>query len=430
MRFSALLALLSAPAFAVTVIQDVTVVDVGSGVARPHMTVVIDGETIKAVGSVATTPPPSGARIVSGQGRYLIPGLWDMHVHLWHKQNQLPVFVAFGVTGVQDMGSDFKRVSAWRDEIKAGKAVGPHIVTSGPPVTERASGDDKLPVIVARTPAEARKAFDELWEMDVDFVKVLSGLSRDAYFALAEQARHWGMRLVGHIPASVTAWEAVEARQGSLEHLFGVMKSVPTDREALDFFEKCAVAGTRVSPTLVLWRRMSHLDDEKLKNDPRLKYVPESIRKSWPELKDDAPEGLKKQVEGIYHLVSLMKPAKVEVLAGTDTGDPYTIPGASLHDELTELVVAGLTPREALEAATIAPARFFGWEDSMGAIEKGKVADMVLLEGNPLEFIGNTRKIVGVVARGKYFGRQELDGMVGQKQPEARSSSLRSAQPE
>ena len=169
------------------------------------------------------------------------------------------MFLAFGITGVQDMGSDFKRTTAWRAAIETGKAIGPRIVTSGPPVEGRPSDDPKLPVLVAKTPEEARAAFDQLWDMDVDFVKVLSGLSRDAYFALAEQARHWHVRLEGHIPASVTAWEAIEARQRSLEHLFGVMKAVSTDAEAVEFFEKCAVLEVRISPTLVLWQRMAHL---------------------------------------------------------------------------------------------------------------------------------------------------------------------------
>jgi imidazolonepropionase-like amidohydrolase len=391
------------PAAAAVVIQDVTVIDVAASAARPHMTVVIEGDRIVRAGS--SEAAPAGAQIVTGTGKFLIPGLWDMHVHLWYKENQLPAFVAMGVTGVQDMGSDFARVRKWRDAIENGSAVGPRIVTSGPPIDGRDSGDEKLPVLVARTPADARKAFDKLWGMDVDFIKVLSGLSRDSYFALAEQARHWDLRLEGHIPSSVTAWEAIEARQRSLEHLFGVAKAVSTDEEALRFFEQCAVRGVRISPTLVLWQRMAHAGDDQLKSDPRLRTVPDSIRKSWPELKDEDGAAYRSQIQGIYRLVSLATRTKVEILAGTDTGDPYTIPGATLHDELEQLVAGGLSPHQALAAATIAPARFFGWQDTMGAVEKGRVADLVLLNANPLDDIRNVRKIAGVVARGRYYSQ-------------------------
>jgi imidazolonepropionase-like amidohydrolase len=407
MRFFLALACASGPVMAAVAIRDVTVIDVTSSAARPHMTVIIDGERIRGVGRALPIPP--GARIVIGTNKFLIPGLWDMHVHLWYQENQLPVFVAFGVTGVQDMGSDFPRVSAWRAAIESGKAIGPRIVTPGPPVTEKPSGDPKLPTLVARTPDEARAAFDQLWDMDVDFVKVLDGLSRDSYLALAEQARHWHMRLEGHVPRSVTAWDAIDARQRSLEHLFGVMKSVSTDDEALDLFEKCAISGVRISPTLVLWQRMAHTVDDQLRSDARLKYVPESIRKAWPELRDENAEPYKKQIESIYRLVGLATRTKVEILAGTDTGDPYTIPGATLHSELEQLVKAGLTPHQALAAATIAPARFFEWDDTMGSIEKGKEADLVLLDANPLEDIRNTRKIAAVFSRGKYLSRIALD---------------------
>ena len=390
---------------AAIIIRDVTVIDIPAAAARPHRNVVIEGERIQSIGAEF----PAGARIVNGRGRFLIPGLWDTHVHLWYKQNQLPMFVAFGVTGVQDMGSDFARVSAWRDAIEKGRTIGPHIVTPGPPVDGNASDEPKLPVLVARTPDEARKAFDRLWDMDVDFIKVLSSLSRDAYLALAEQARHWNMRLEGHIPASVSAWDAIEARQSSLEHMFGVMKSVSTDAEALRFFEQCALHGIRIAPTLVLWQRMAHTSDDQLKNDSRLKFVASSIRATWPELKDEDSGPVKQQIQGIYRLVGLSTQTRVEMLAGTDTGDPWTIPGATLHDELEQLVAAGMSPHQALRAATLAPAKFFGWDESMGSIEKGKLADLVLLDANPLEDIRNTRKIAAVFARGKYLSRARLD---------------------
>jgi imidazolonepropionase-like amidohydrolase len=392
-------------------IVDVTVVDILTAALHAHQTVVVSDDRILSVGARA----PAGARIVSGRGKFLIPGLWDMHVHLWYAQNQLPTFVAFGVTGVRDMGSDFKRTSAWRDAIEKGTAVGPHILTSGPPVDGHASDDDKLPVVVAQNAKEARVAFDQLWNMNVDFIKVLSGLSRESYLALAEQARHWHVPFEGHIPTEVSAWDAIEARQRSLEHLFGVMKTVSTDAEAIDFFEQCAVRGVAIAPTLVLWQRMAHTDDQRLKTDVRLKYVNDSIRKSWPELKDD-DEGAayRKQIERIYRLVSLATRTRIEVLAGTDTGDPYTIPGATLHDELEQLVAAGMTPHQALQAATIVPARFLEWDEQMGTIEKGKVADLVMLDANPLEDIRNTRKIAAVFARGRYFSRRDLDALLTQ----------------
>jgi imidazolonepropionase-like amidohydrolase len=391
-------------------IQDVTLIDVASGTARPHMSVVIDDGKISRVGLASSIQLPASTRIVPGKDKFLMPGLWDMHVHLYYKQ-YLPLFVAFGITGVQDMGSDFSKVSAWRDEIEKGGAVGPHIITSGPPVDGGASEDPKLPLLVARTADQARVVFDQLYKMDVDFIKVLSRLPREAYFALAEQARHWDLRMVGHIPTNVTAQEAVEARQKSLEHMFGITKSVSSEAEALKFFERCTLIGTRVDPTLVLWLRMSHIDDTKLMSDPQLQVVPASIRNTWPDVSDD-PASYKVQIWRIYRLVALAKQAKTEILAGTDTGDPYVVPGAALHDELEQLVEAGLTPREALEAATLAPARFFETDAEMGAIEKGKLADMVLLNGDPLNDIRSVRKVEGVFTHGRYYTRQDLDAIL------------------
>jgi imidazolonepropionase-like amidohydrolase len=397
---------LAAASFA---IQDVSIIDVASGTARPHMTVVIDEGKIARVGPAASIQVPASARIVSGKDKFLIPGLWDMHVHLYYKE-YLPLFVAFGVTGVQDMGSDFSKVKIWRDEIGKGTSIGPRILTSGPPVDGGASNDPKLPLLTARTADQARQAFDQLYKMDVDFIKVLSRLPREAYFALAEQARHWDMRMVGHIPSNVTAQEAVEARQKSLEHMFGITKSVSTDQDALRFFERCALTGTRISPTLVLWLRMSHIDDTRLMGDPQLQIVPAAIRDTWPDVSDDP--SLKVQIWRVYRLVALAKQAKADILAGTDTGDPYVIPGAALDDELEQLVAAGLTPRDALEAATLAPARFFQAEKDLGTIDKGKLADMVLLDANPLDNIRNVRKVKAVFSHGKYYSRKDLDAIL------------------
>jgi imidazolonepropionase-like amidohydrolase len=391
-------------------IEDVTVVDVTTASLHPHQTVLIEGERIAATGARV----PAGARVVRGRGKFLIPGLWDMHVHLWYKENQLPLFIAFGVTGVRDMGSDFERTSAWRAAIEKGEAIGPHIVTSGPVVDGEAADNGNLPVIVARNGPEARRAFDRLWNMNVDFIRVGRDLPFDSYMAIAELARHWDLPIEGQIPNRVPARQAIEARQASIEHLDGVTHAVSTDDEAIAFFEDCALHGVSLSPTLVKWQRMAHQNDAALQNDPRLRYVPASIRKGWPKLaSDDDVREIRKQRDNIYRLVSLATQTKVQVLAGTDTGDPYTIPGATLDDELEQLVAAGMTPHQALEAATIGPARFLGWDDNMGSIETGKVADLVLLDANPLDDIRNVRKVAAVFARGRYFSRPGLDAILG-----------------
>jgi len=407
MKVFAVALLLGLPSWAAIAIHDVTVIDVVGGTARLHQDVIIRGDRIVAIGG----PVPAAARIVNGRGKFLIPGLWDMHVHLWYKQNQLPLFLAFGVTGVQDMGSDYQRVKTWRAAIEKGRAIGPRIVTAGPAVSGEPSSDPKLPVLVAATPRDARRAFDQLWDMDVDLIKVQSGLPRDSYFALAEQARHWHLPLEGRIPDSVTAWEAMEARQRSIERLSGVLKTVSTDAGATDFFEQCATRGVRITPVLVAWQRAANSPAPRLAGNSALRFVVPAILKSWP--KPEGDPSAAGEIEKIYHLVGLAARTPIQVLAGSDTGDPWTIPGVTLHEELAQLVAAGLTPVQALRAATLAPAQFLDADKDLGSVEKGKLADLVLLDANPLVNIRNTRRIAAVICRGRYFSRRDLDTIIG-----------------
>ncbi|HUA86937.1 MAG TPA: amidohydrolase family protein [Bryobacteraceae bacterium] len=368
MKYLALTLLLGWPSHAAIVIKDVTVIDVVGGSAQPHRNVVIKGDRIASIG--AAIPP--GARIVNGRGRFLIPGLWNMHVHL-ASASQFPEFIAHGVTGVEDMGSDFARVSAWRQEIESGKTVGPHIITSGPAVAGQSPDGLEFPVLAAAGPRDARRVFDRLWDMNVDFIKIQPDLSADSYFALAEQARHWHLRVVGAVPLSISAWDAIEAHQSSLENLSSVRKAVSTDAEAIHFFEECATRGIRITPLLV-----------------------ESGRTAPDHIRD------------LYRLVALSTRTRVEVLAGS--GD-----GASVQDELEQLADAGMTAGAALRAATIAPAQFLGSDDELGAIAAGKLADLVLLDANPLVDIRNTRKIAAVFSRGKYFSRPALTAMLARQ---------------
>ena len=387
-------ALVNVPA-AIIAIRDVTVID-GSGSAPvPHSNIVIRGEHIVAVGPARTTPVPKGARIIEGRGRFAIPGLWDMHVHLWDKQNPLPLYIAHGVTGVRDMGSDFARTAAWREAAQSGKAVGPHVITPGPAVDGKPAGNPKLPVLVATTPEDGRKVFDRLDDMDVDFIKVLSSLPREAFFALAERSRKWRMAFAGHVPQTVTPDEAIDARMASMEHLFGLFGACARDREhvletfdegkARDLFRKSALMETRQTPTLTLWERMT------------------------AEATGDDRAAMRKQTDLASRMVRLMRDCGVEIMAGTDTGDPGTVPGATLHQELELLVKAGLTPMQALQTATTIPARFLGWDDSVGHLKPGMFADVVLLAADPLADIRNVRKVVGVAIRGRYYGKAWID---------------------
>jgi hypothetical protein len=359
MRISlALIALCGHLCAAAVVVENVTVVDVASGTLRPHVTAVIEGERIVAVGPQGSVKLPANARMVDGTGRFLSPGLWDMRVQLRNPGRQLPAFLAFGVTGIRDRGGDYLRAAESRLEIQQGKAIGPRIVASGPAVGG------------AQTAQTARLAFDRLFDDSVDFIQILPDLSREAYLALAEQARHWRLRFDGAVPADVSPLEAVNARQGIIEGLSNL--GLLTEDSVIRFFEKCAMMGTRISPLL--------------------------------------SQG-EASTQG-YQLTALAKRYKVELLAGTGSADAYSASRGNLQNELTQLVAAGLSPREALESATLAPARLLGWDQVMGSVETGKIADLVLLDGNPLQDIGNTRKIAAVFAQGRYYSRDDLDGML------------------
>ena len=418
-RFLSFLFLVVGCAGATFAIRDVTVVDPTGGPSQPHSTVVVHGEKIAAFGPTASTPIPKDARVVEGRGKFLIPGLWDMHVHLWYPQNQLPAYLAQGVTGVRDMGSDFTRVAAWRKAILDGKALGPHVLTSGPAVMGKPSDDPKLPSIVASTPEEARRAVDRLEDMGVDFIKVLSNVPQDAYIALAERARHEEIDFAGHVPNEITAWDALEARQNSIEHMFGMTKAMADDPgRALETFnedklkafcERSVLFKTYQVPSLTLWSRMIGIDV----NDARLKAVPMSIRSTWekPEDPGDNAEILRKQLVLLRRMLVLMQRWGVGILAGTDTGDPYTIPGVTLQDELAMMVQSGLTPSEALRSATIAPAKYLGWDETVGQIRKNFLADMVLLDSDPLVDIRNVGKVAGVSIRGRWIGRTALKAL-------------------
>ena len=436
----------------------VTVVDATSKPAHADMTVVIMGNHISAVGKSGTTPVPQGAQIVDASGKFLIPGLWDMHVHLMgSKDLLLPMLVANGVTGVRDMGIPFdqlKQVHQWREEISAGTLLGPRIFTAGPIVTGSKPPRPVWPGSIAvADEQEARAAVNSLLSAGVDFVKVYNFVTREAYFAISDESKKQGISFAGHTPDAVSALEASDAHQKSIEHLTGVLLACSADEKhlrneliegtinsdsamavhvrrqvdiaSLETYSEAKAARllahfvknrTWQVPTLVFLRDAENSGGSN-EGEEFSKYIPRPMREAVKAFKENMKKRLtlediaggRKVFQKQLQLVGAMNREGVELLAGTDMA---LYPGFALHDELGLLVQAGLTPMEALQTATRNPARYFGLQDSLGVIEKGKLADLVLLEADPLKDIGNTRKISAVVVNGQLVTRSMLDAML------------------
>ncbi len=440
------------------VITDVNVVDVRTGAIIPDQVIIIERNRIREVGPRKSTRYPRNAASASARGGYLIPGLWDMHVHLvfgdWFPRAQeisLPLFVANGVTSVRDMGSELTIVQKWRNQIEDGELLGPRIVTPGPMLD---GPKPNFPSSIAITsPEDGRKAVDNLKQGGADFIKLQSLIPRDAVFAIADEAKKQDIPFEGHVPDSVRASEMSNSGMHSFEHLIGIFEgSSPLEDEfikggkseskflasydparATALAQLLAKNQTWQCPTLVWERGGNLLDVTDFSKDTRAKYVPAY----W---KDNTWKTFTKQIQTEFNtddlatrqnfvakeleVVQLLHKAGVPFLAGTDTPPGvYIFPGFSLHEELQRFVAAGFTPLEALQTATLNPALFFHMENDLGTVERGKYADLVLLEANPLEDIRNTQKIAAVILNGRYLSRADLQKILQKVEDSAKKEA-------
>lgn len=409
-------------------ITNITVVDTAGGLAKPDMTVVIrDGRIAQIEGSARAAIGKATQR-VEGRGKFLIPGLWDMHVHLsWTTSSALPVLVANGVTSVRDMGGRLGEIDEWRVKIAAGLLAGPRIARAGPILNGQAFNPLQM---VTGNPDETRGVVRALKQVGVDFLKVHRRMPREAYFALIDEAKRQALPVVGHIPMTVTPEEASDAGQASLEHtetLFeGTFSAGLKEGEAVDAIQRFRAKGAKelfarfvknktvVTPTLVAYRSIIESLDSSLPPDPRRRYVALSLKKEAKEAEPvSAGElaGWKRMFAELREVVRMMNQSGVPLMAGTDVAGPR-VPGFTLHDELVLLVEAGLTPLQALQAATLTPARLLNKANDFGAVESGRVADLVLLDANPLDDIRNTQRISAVVVGGRLLTRGDLDALL------------------
>ena len=439
----------------------VTIINPAETYPHADTTVLIADDRIVEVGGSKNVKIPRGALIVEASRKFLIPALWDMHVHTENAERDFPMFVANGVLGVRNMAGVAKDVFRWREETASGKTLGPQIVAAGPLIDgpEPAHPEHAIPVHNA---AEARQAVQSLKMMGADFVKVYDGVPRDAYFAIADESKKVGLPFVGHLPGSVRVVQASNVGQRSLEHgaylsggstyeegaikqetsgpnvmeeaqRTGNFSLIPEDiakkgDELLDhlnsdrlaqLYKTFAKNGTYLAPTLVVQHARVYVDDISKTPDPRNRYISKTELEAWKPENDmfskyRTPRYVayqKRQYTETLKGIKLAEQLGVQLLAGTDVVAPWTYPGFSLHDELGLLVEAGLKPLEALRTATINPAEFFGMKD-VGIIASGMKANLVLLDADPLENIANMKKISSVIMRGRLYTRSQLDDLL------------------
>ncbi len=453
------------PASSSIILNHVNVIDGTGADVQSDMTVVIKGNRIVHIGKSSSGIIPANALVIDASGKYLIPGLWDMHVHVFNPVskdppniNEFTSYIANGVTGVREMWTPLDampQVNLWRKQINEGTSSFPRIGAVGTmvdgspsqwPNSDTASSEEEARLIVRRIKAAG-----------IDFVKVYNRLPRKAYFAIADECKKQHIPFAGHVPNRILLKEAIDAGQQSIEHLTGsriifdggcplLLKELKTElpdsiaagssfvpimeqvlelcdeNKALALYRYMASKSVWQCPTMVLYKR-SATDSATIFSDPRLRYISSAVKLQW---KNERGDRMKKPdsayIKNVFVQVALMKKGGIQFLAGTDFDNPYLFPGFSLHDELDLFVKAGFTLMEALQTATLNPAKFLGTIDSLGTIQKGKIADMVLLNANPLHDIRNTQNIEAVFVNGRYLSKQTLKTMLSKVEDAAKKN--------
>ncbi len=422
------------------VIENVSLIDAVNPSVQPNKTVVIIGNRIKVIGEKGKVSIPAKAKIINGKGKYLIPGLWDSHIHLNSGKTFLPLFVANGVTSVREMGGDLQEVKQLREQIANGQLLGPRIKTAGTIIESekwikwvldlaKKDGDNDLFERISKrigiaSPEHAKEAIKKLADSGVDLIKIRNAASPETFLAIEAEAKKYGLPVAAHAPRMDLA-AASAAGLKSIEHTDST--SMAMQKQDLKTVARAfAQNGTWYTPTLItgiIWRLtpketlLELINDVDGKKDERNLYVPTAARQRWKRQlesqKNEGPADYAGETRKGMNEFRLMHKEGVGVLAGTDFGVLLVYPGFSLHDELEALVKeGGLTPFEALQSATKNPPHFFNLQNEIGTIETGKIADLVLLTANPLENISNTKKIDGVILDGKHFLKSDLQSLL------------------
>ncbi|GAB3992373.1 amidohydrolase family protein [Spirosoma daeguense] len=437
-------------------IKSGSLIDVRSGKILTNKLIAIQGKTIASVFDASQEKNFRAKQTIDATGKYIIPGLWDMHVHfgggdtlIQENKNLLPLYIAHGITAIRDAAADLSpSVLQWREQIAKGELAGPTLFTSGPKLEGYKSswvGD-----IEVSTPAEVDKMLDSLQGLKVDFVKITDNtIKPDIYLYILQEAKKRGMKTSGHVPFALTMDEVSAAGLGSVEHMSYVVKAGSTrDKEvadkvrtgqltarvalpmiaqsfdeatALAVYKRMAKNGTFVVPTLTISRTVAFLDQDNHQADTYLQYIGQGLKNTYAwrvnRVAKDSPDAIAER-HSVYEksasLLPLLNKAGVTIMAGTDAGflNSYVYPGLGLHNELELFVKSGLTPLQALQSAILPGPKFLKREAMFGDITAGKSADIVLLDKNPLQDIQATQAINTVILRGTVYDRKALDAML------------------
>jgi imidazolonepropionase-like amidohydrolase len=415
----------------------------------PDQTVIVQDGRIARIGPAARVKSPAGATVVSGQGKFLMPGLAEMHGHLpgpaipevqW--QNTMKLFVAAGVTTVRGMQGAPNQF-AIRDRIARGEVLGPRLFLYGPAMS----------AAIAPTPAQAAARVEEYRKAGYDGLKIMEGLSLESYQAIARAAQRVGMPFGGHVPNAVGLERALAAGQRSIEHLDGYVEAlVPGEdgraagegsfagmhlsKEQIARIDERRIpslvaatrrAGAMVVPTLAVWRTLfGDASAESLRKLPEMKYavdLEDSLQRKASLDRQPPPLEDRRRLMAVRdRVLAALARAGGLVMLGADAPQLFSVPGFSLRNEVEALVKAGMTPAQVVEAGTIAPARYLGREREFGSVAVGKRADLILVDGNPLEDVANVFRSSGVMLNGRWLARAELDEMLGEIERFTRSA--------
>lgn len=433
-----ILILAAAPAFAESIaFINVNVIPMMSEtVLQARSVIVTDGEIV-AIGDVDDTPVPEDAVVVDGTDRFLIPGLSEMHGHVPGGGSDsldrvLRLYVANGITTVRGMLGQPSHLDL-RSALQSGERLGPRLFTSGPSLNGRS----------VTSPAKAISMVEQQHAAGYDFLKIHPGLTLPEFDAMAATANRLGMLFAGHVPEDVGIDRVLAAGMATIDHLDGYMESLLRPHEdpsgglsgifgvfIADQADETKITGIAAAtaeagvwnvPTDSLFRHWasSEADPDDMVDWPEMKYMPADTVARWHSAKrevlDDAnyhPDTAARAVALRQQLILELHRHGAGLLLGSDSPQIFNVPGFAIHRELEYLVDAGLTPFEALQAGTANPAEFFGRSGDFGVVKTGAEADLILLDANPLEDITNTRRIHGVMIRGRWLSRTELDGLL------------------